>query len=125
MTPNEKKILLVDSDQDMCWLMRTMLRDINCQIHSSHSLSMTVEAIDRESFDLVLLDMPLTNFSGVKAIEAVLRKQPRTPIIVILPLRNDNLLKKLNDLGVDNFIDKPFVIEQLVDRVKHTLNMEN
>ena len=125
MIPKEKNILLVDSDQDMCWLMRTILRDINCHIRSSQSLGKTMELIAEENFDLMLLDMPLTNFSGIKTIEAVLSKNPRIPIIVILSMRNDNLLKRLNELGICNFIDKPFVTDYLVDRVKETLRVEH
>ena len=125
MIPKEKNILLVDSDQDMCWLMRKILKDINCHILSSQSLGKTMELIAEESFDLMLLDMPLTNFSGIKTIEAVLNKNPRIPIIVILSMRNDNLLKRLNELGVCNFIDKPFVMDYLVDRVRETLSTEH
>jgi len=123
MSLKGKAILIIDSDQDMCWLLKKVLTDLGCRVLVSHTWEKTIQYVTDKKIDLVLLDVPLTNFSATKVLQFIKEAQLQAPIIIITPFPSESLRKRMKELKQDNFIDKPFVIDNLITRVKHALQV--
>lgn len=67
-------------------------------------------------FDLILLDILLPDTSGFELIEILRKKQNNTPILVISALSEVDYRIKGLDLGADDYLPKPFHIEELIAR---------
>ncbi len=124
MNNQSKTILIVDSDEDMCWLLKKVLCQGNYKIITSDDWKTTLSLVSQKKPDLVLLDIPLNNISSSRMLKFIREYKPSLPAIVITPDLNENLLERIKALGNCKFIAKPFVIENLVTLVKQTLKLE-
>ena len=71
--------------------------------------------------DLVLLDLKLPGMQGVQVLERIRSAKPRLPVIVLTAL--DDVHSKVGGLeaGADDYVTKPFSIEELVARIRARL----
>jgi two-component system KDP operon response regulator KdpE len=77
-----------------------------------------VEAARRKSADLIVLDLGLPDIDGIEVIRRIRGAGSAIPIIV-LSSRNDEAAKvEALDLGADDFVTKPFGIDELLARIR-------
>ena len=75
----------------------------------------------RGKFDLVLLDVMLPKRNGFEVCETIRSKYPAQPIIMLTAMISDDEIVQGLRLGADDYITKPFSVEQLVLRVAAVL----
>lgn len=75
----------------------------------------------RGSYDLVLLDVMLPSLDGFAVCEALRREAPEQPVIMLTARTADEDIIQGLRLGADDYVAKPFSVEQLVLRVKAVL----
>jgi DNA-binding response OmpR family regulator len=79
-----------------------------------------LQTAEQEDFDLILLDIMLPALSGIEVLRR-LRKSKSTPVI-LLTARDEVVDKVLGlDSGADDYITKPFAIEELLARIRAAL----
>jgi DNA-binding response OmpR family regulator len=72
-------------------------------------------------FDLVLLDVMLPKQDGLTVLEAIRRERPEVPVIVLTAkAEKEDVVEGLN-LGADDYVTKPFDLEELLARVRAQL----
>lgn len=113
----EDKILIIEDDSDINNLLCNILRKNNYVVKSAYSGSEGKMCLDYENYDLVLLDLMLPAINGEELIEYI-RENSVTPIIVISA--KSGQIDKINvlKLGADDFISKPFDINEVIARVE-------
>ena len=119
------KILLVEDDKNIQRLLTLELRHKEYLVDSAYDGEQGMELFERNYYDVVLLDLMLPKKSG-KELCQEFRKLNNTPIIVITA--KDSILDKVEllDLGANDYICKPFAIEELLARIRVvTRNREN
>ncbi|NIS83229.1 MAG: response regulator, partial [Anaerolineales bacterium] len=77
-------------------------------------------AIEQDGPDLVLLDIMIPSVDGLTVCEQVREYSP-VPIIIISALGHEDQKVKALDLGADDYLAKPFGIQELLARVRVTL----
>jgi pilus assembly protein CpaE len=116
-------ILIVDDSDMMLKLISAALKQDGYQLYTAQSGKQALETAARFSIDLALLDVVLPDMDGYEICKQ-LRKDPRTariPIIMLTSLTDlDNRLNAF-DAGADDFMQKPFQLEELQVRVKAQL----
>lgn len=121
MHKKEKKILIVDDEEDLCEILQYNLLNEGYQTEIAHSAE---EALKRplESYGLILLDVMMGEISGFKFAD-MLRKDLKieTPVIFLTAKDTENDLLTGFSLGADDYISKPFSINELTARVKAVL----
>ncbi|HPC98141.1 MAG TPA: response regulator transcription factor [Bacteroidales bacterium] len=121
MEKKDKKILIVDDEEDLCEILQYNLINEGYNTEIAHSAE---EALKRslEDFDLILLDVMMGNVSGFKFAD-ILRKEKNieTPIIFLTAKDSENDILTGFSLGADDYIPKPFSINELSARVKAVL----
>ena len=121
MENNAKKILIVDDEDDLCEILQYNLNNEGYNTEVAHS---SEEALKRAlgTFDLVLLDVMMGPMSGFKFADK-LRKDLKLdiPVIFLTAKDTENDLLTGFSLGADDYISKPFSVNELIARVKAVL----
>jgi two-component system, OmpR family, alkaline phosphatase synthesis response regulator PhoP len=116
-----KKILIVDDEEDLCEILQYNLDNEGFITDVAHSAE---EALKKSltDFDLLLLDVMMGPMSGFKLADK-LRKElsNNIPVIFLTAKDTENDLLTGFSLGADDYISKPFSINELTARVKAVL----
>ena len=116
-----KRILIVDDEEDLCEILQYNLSNEGYYTEIAHSAE---EALKRSlaEFDLVLLDVMMGPMSGFKFADK-LRKELKmdVPVIFLTAKDTENDILTGFSLGADDYISKPFSINELTARVKAVL----
>ena len=113
-------ILIVEDDLDIQDLLRNFLQEVGYEITIASDGMEAIALFSSAHFDLILLDIMLPKIDGFTVCELI-RKQSQVPIIM-LTARGDERDELLGfDLGVDEYISKPFSPKILVARVEAIL----
>lgn len=111
------KILLVEDEPNVASLLHRNLVEYNHSIGIATDGIMGLEMILTGSYDLVLLDIMLPGKDGLEVLQEIKNKEITTPVILLTALdTTDTVVKGLN-LGADDYIVKPFKIEEVVARI--------
>lgn len=113
-------VLIVEDDMDINNLLAEILLEDKYNITQSYSGTEAKLLLEREQFDLVLLDLMLPGLSG-EEIVTLIRKEHTMPIIIISARLDTTTKVELLQLGADDFIEKPFDIKEVLARANaHT-----
>lgn len=119
----EKRILIVDDEPDICEILRFNLEMEGYDVLTAEGADEGQEIINRQSVDLILLDVMMTPKSGFEWARE-LKTDPRTagvPIIFCTAKTMEEDLLQGFALGSDDYICKPFRISEVKARVKAIL----
>jgi two-component system alkaline phosphatase synthesis response regulator PhoP len=121
MDQKSKNILIVDDEEDLCEILQYNLGNAGYHTEVAHSAE---EAIKRPlyNFDLILLDVMMGPMSGFKLADK-LRKEMNNniPVIFLTAKDTENDILTGFSLGADDYIAKPFSVNELTARVKAVL----
>ena len=113
-------ILIVEDDMDINNLLSKMLSKRGYHVRQAYSGTEALMCLEHYEFQLVLLDLMLPGMVGEEII-CQIRKLKNMPIIVIsAKLAQDTKIEVLN-LGADDFIVKPFDVNEVLARVEAQL----
>lgn len=113
----KERILAVDDDASILELVSDVLTERDMEVRTASSGEEALELLEREPFDLILLDIMLGGVSGLEVCRRV-RDRVSCPIL-FLSAKDDvkDIVKGLG-LGADDYVTKPFALEELVARVQ-------
>lgn len=117
------KVLLVDDDAEIIESIRYALEAKGYEILIARDGNQGLAMAERESPDLVILDMMMPKRSGFLVLEK-LRRTHAQPIRVIMITANEGSRHKAyaEMLGVDDYIRKPFSMDRLVESAGRLLS---
>ena len=111
------KILIVEDDLRLAKSMFEALIK-NHLVELAHSGEMALEIISQESFELVLLDLYLPDMTGLAICKKIRKSGLQIPILVVTGENKTTTAISLLNAGADDYITKPFSIEELRARVQ-------
>lgn len=116
-------LLLVDDDRAVKRLLsETLEREGFLVIAAGNGLD-ALNLISQYNFDMILLDSMIPGLDGLEVCTRIRDKYPGPIVLISAQDRNADKVKGLN-LGADDYITKPFEIEEVVSRVKAHLRRE-
>lgn len=114
------KILLVDDDIDLTELLAELLALEGFKPRIVHNGQDALDELEREQYDLMLLDVMMPVLSGIETLKQV-RQKYELPVLM-LSARDDDIDRVLGlELGADDYLPKPFNDRELVARIKAIL----
>ena len=117
------KILVVDDDFEILKLMRTILEMKNYQVMTYQEVTVPIDINNFKGFDLILLDVMMPNIDGMQICKQIRNKVSSPIIFVSAKDTEEDIVSGLN-LGGDDYITKPFSINQLIAKVAANLKRE-
>ncbi len=117
----KKSILIVDDDKDILELLEFTMTNIGYDVVGFLNTKNVSKVLQEESIDLILMDRTLPNIDGTLYIEMLRSKNINTPVIFISAKSSAVEVKEGFLVGADDYITKPFNMEELVLRIKAVL----
>lgn len=114
------KILIVEDDVDINNLLNKILNRQGYSVRSAYSGSEAKMCLEHYEFQLVLLDLMLPGVTGEELVTEI-RKNNTMPIIVISAKTGQDTKIDLLRLGADDFVSKPFDVNEVLARVEAQL----
>ncbi len=115
------RVLLVEDDRMIAKGMETALRQEGYAVDAMGDGRSAAEALRTSRFDLVLLDLGLPQRDGIEVLRELRGRGDSTPVIIVTA-RDDvrNRIEGL-DAGADDYIIKPFDLDELSARMRSVL----
>jgi len=120
MSSRKPLVLVVDDDVRMQRMMRSMLELENYRVITAGDADAAFEIFDRETPDLVLLDVMMPGIDGYTTCQCI-REFSQVPIIMVTALSIDEEKVRGLDSGADDYITKPFSTSELAARARAVL----
>jgi two-component system response regulator RegX3 len=115
------RILLLEDDLSLIDGLQYSLKKNGFEIEAARTVKEALGLIERNRYDLLLLDVSLPDGSGFTVCEQVRKNGIRTPIIFLTALDEEvNVIRGL-DSGGDDYITKPFKLGELCSRIRAIL----
>lgn len=120
MTNKEKTVLVVDDQPSLVRLVRDNLETLQFRVISASEGSRTIDIIENEKPDLVILDIMLPGMDGYEVCRRI-REFSTVPIIMLTARNERSDLVAGFEAGADDYVTKPFSADELLARVKAVL----
>ena len=112
------RILLVEDESDMASLITAALAKQSIVVDNAATLAIAEEAVLNYAYDAILLDRMLPDGDSLTAIPGLRKANAGVPIIILSALSSlDNRVEGL-DQGADDYLPKPFSIDELLARLR-------
>ncbi len=116
-----KRILVVDDEQDICEILQFNLENAGYEVVSANSAEQALELLlDKNlSYDLLILDVMMGGMSGYQLARKIRTEMnSQLPIVFLTAKNTENDLLTGFSLGGDDYIAKPFSIQEVLARIK-------
>ena len=117
---NKSKILVIEDDPAITNLIRTALDTQDYQYHTARTGSAGLMDAVAYNADVIILDLGLPDMDGVEIIRKI-RGWSTVPIIVVSARSEDSDKVEALDAGADDYLTKPFSIDELLARLRAAL----
>ncbi len=115
--PAPAPILVVDDDQDMCWVLEAALAGLGYVVKTVGTARSAIASIADHAFLVAFVDARLPDMDGLRLAEELRGLRPAMRIIIISGyyLEDDaRILKATREARIDGFLAKPFQIETIL-----------
>lgn len=113
-------ILVVEDDHEIQELIKQFLMTQHYTVEVASDGLEGMKQYNKQSFDLILLDVMMPNLNGFE-VAKMIRNQSNVPIIMLTALEEEQDQMRGFDLGIDDYITKPFSFHVLIRRVEAVL----
>ena len=115
-----ERILLVEDEEKLARMVELELQYEGYEVEKAFDGRTGLELALSGKFDLVLLDIMLPALSGMEVLRR-LRRESQVPVIMLTA--RDTVMDKVSglDMGADDYVTKPFAIEELLARIRAAL----
>ncbi len=117
---HKPRILIVDDDLAIVKFLRANLSVEDYEALTALDGAEALEVIEREMPDLIILDLVMPKVDGFEVLQR-LREWSQIPIIVLSARGDESDKVKSLGLGADDYVSKPFGLDELIARVKAVL----
>jgi len=112
------KVLVVDDEENISFLVASALKLDGCELRTAATGREAVDAVEKFAPDAIVLDVMLPDFDGFEVLRRIRNAGCEAPVLFLTA--RDETDDKVRGLmaGGDDYIVKPFVLEELVARVQ-------
>jgi DNA-binding response OmpR family regulator len=118
------KILLIEDDEAISKTVSLALREERFDVDRAPDGITGLKMAVASNYDLIILDLLLPHKNGDEVCKQLRNAGINTPIIALTALSDLNTKVKLFNLGVDDYITKPFEFQELFARIKSCLRKQ-
>jgi DNA-binding response OmpR family regulator len=119
------KLLIIEDDQEIVRLLKTSLKKEIFMTDYSSDGKKGLFLFQTNYYDLLIIDYGLPNKNGQEIVKEVRRENKDVKIIVITVDVKPETREKFFELGIDDFITKPFAFSELLSRIKAVMRRPN
>ena len=121
------KILFLEDDSVISSIVLDFLTEsiVNCEVKHTFTSKEALEFAENSKYDLYIFDINVPGISGLELLKTLRAFNDRTPAIFITAYQDVKYLREAFDLGANDFIRKPFELEELQARIENIKRQYN
>ena len=112
-----KKILIAEDNDSNFVLMSYILKKYY-QFERARKGQEAVEMVDKNQYDIVLMDIKMPIMNGLEATKAIREKHPDLPILALTANAFDSDRQLAMEVGCNDFLSKPVSSEECIETIK-------
>lgn len=117
---SKQSIMVIDDSIVIRKMIEIALEEEDYRILTATSGKEGMEVIEKESPNLIILDMILPDMNGIEILKQI-KTIHKAPVIMLSGKDSPQLVESAKEVGVEDFLPKPFRDEELVEKVKNLL----
>ncbi len=121
MTKQKGHILIIDDEVEIVRALRRGLVAHGYDVVTAENGEQALEIVEQQRLDLLLLDLGLPGISGLEVCKRIRARSDLPPIIVITVRNKERDKVRALDLGADDYVSKPFGINEVLARIRVAL----
>ncbi len=118
------KILLIEDDIDIQGFAKTVLENEGFVVDACETIARGTKLYEAGRPDLVILDIGLPDGSGLNLLKQLSQSETHAPLVVLTARRDLNTRLEAFKAGAQDYIEKPFAVQELVARVQVHLKIK-
>ncbi|WP_342426690.1 response regulator transcription factor [Paenibacillus sp. FSL L8-0158] len=113
------RILIIDDDMELCSLVKKCVSQVNLETDMAYNGQTGLLQVmnENDSYSLIILDVMLPNIDGFQVLSEI-RKYSNVPVLMLTAKGSEPDKVKGLSLGADDYLTKPFSINELIARVQ-------
>jgi DNA-binding response OmpR family regulator len=115
------KALLLEDDFSLNALIKNALVQKGFMVQSFTSGGEATRQILKTPFDIYILDINVAGFNGFEVLQFIRQERKELPVIMISAASDIESIQKSYELGCDDYLKKPFELEELFVRIDYLL----
>lgn len=115
------KILVIEDDKKLNHFLQESLKNEFYTVDMSEKAETGLYLFKTNTYDLIIVDYHLPDKKGDEVIIEIKKINKKVPIIALTVEINQGMKNYLFDLGIDDYITKPFIFEDLIARIRAIL----
>ena len=115
-------VLVIDDDQGMRQVLKDFLERDGHRVVEAASGEAAVSVVELESVDVVILDKEMPGMNGMDVLAFLHRRFPSTPVILVTAFGGPHVAEESFRRGAVEYIEKPFRLSNVVDRVQKLID---
>lgn len=116
------KILLVEDTPFNILFTRQLLEGWNTTVEIAENGKIAVDKLREDHYSLVLMDLHMPVMDGYTAAAEIRKFDAKTPIITLTATASDDIKSKINEVGMQDYVIKPFDIDVLYSKINRLLS---
>ena len=121
---NMNSILIVEDEESISDLIKIELESQGYKCDVANDGELAFDYIDNKNYDLILLDIMIPKIDGYEILEYIKMSKELPAIFITAKSQTKDKIKGLRE-GADDYITKPFEIEELIARIEAVLRRYN
>jgi two-component system, OmpR family, response regulator len=119
------RILLVEDDRMIGESTMQALKDATYAVDWVRDGVTAIDAIESSNYELMILDLGLPKMDGLMVLERLRNRGDITPVLIVTARDSLNDIIKGLDLGADDYLVKPFAVEELLARMRTVVRRQS
>ena len=115
-------VLVIDDDQGMRQVLKDFLERDGHRVVEAASGEAAVSVVEVQSVDVVILDKEMPGMNGMDVLAYLHRRFPSTPVILVTAFGGPRIAEESFRRGAVEYIEKPFRLSNVVDRVQKLID---
>jgi len=107
------KVLILEDEASLREILSIVLEEFGYEVEEASTLQEGLEKVEKECFDLALVDLRLPDGSGMELVRKLKRERRETEVIIITAFASTETVKEAIELGVYDYVEKPFKLDEL------------
>jgi two-component system, NtrC family, nitrogen regulation response regulator GlnG len=117
----KKRLLLVDDDDSIRWVLNELLSDLGHQVTQASSAESAIAMLDRQDFDLLMSDVRMSGQSGMELLSHCRQYNPQMPVIIMTAHSDLESAVGAYQSGAFEYLPKPFDLDEVAATVNRAL----
>jgi DNA-binding NtrC family response regulator len=118
----KNRILVVDDEEALRTVLSSELVSEGYDVRTAGDGDEAISGLQKEPFDLVLLDIKMPRMNGFEVLKFIKEKHPRTKVVMLTGFADLKNAIESKKLGAEDFVSKPYDLVDLLTTIERVLS---